>query len=254
MKLIMMTKNLPLKTFTLLGLTFALAFSAVTQAQTLESGNDKNHLLELYTSEGCSSCPPADRLVSSLKDSDELWKKYVPVAFHVDYWDYLGWKDPFASAENSKQQRKKVKDGHARSVYTPAFFIGGKEWRGFFRKRKLSGDNIKTGNLKISVEGNSFQASYNPTQQSYAASKLHIAILGMDRTTKVPKGENAGRTLPHDFVSLQHLQLTANKASQWQQDIDLCRFEPPIAIAAWVDGKKAPAIQALGGKLSLDHC
>src|SRR5690348_8781739 len=70
-----------------------------------ESGDTQTPLLELYTSEGCSSCPPAEAWLSQLKKSPKLWKDFVPVSFHVDYWDYLGWKDPFAMKAYSRRQQ-----------------------------------------------------------------------------------------------------------------------------------------------------
>src|SRR5205814_757208 len=75
-------------------------------ATTFESSDAQSSLIELFTSEGCSSCPPAEKWLSALKSSSDLWKKAVPVAFHVDYWDHLGWRDRFAKPEfTSRQQR-----------------------------------------------------------------------------------------------------------------------------------------------------
>ena len=63
------------------------------------SGGTRTHLVELYSSEGCSSCPPAEKWLGDLRDEAELWRDFVPVAFHVVYWDHLGWRDRFASKE-----------------------------------------------------------------------------------------------------------------------------------------------------------
>ena len=83
----------------LLFATAILSGSAATAGQlVLNSGVEQVTLLELYTSQGCSSCPPAERWLNSYVDSDELWTKTVPLAFHVDYWDYLGWKDSLADS------------------------------------------------------------------------------------------------------------------------------------------------------------
>ncbi len=84
-------------------------------------------LLELYTSEGCSSCPPADRWISKLKKDDRLWSSMIPVAFHVDYWDYIGWKDRFASPEYSLRQRNYARSKNLKTVYTPGFLLNGEE-------------------------------------------------------------------------------------------------------------------------------
>src|SRR5574339_14875 len=85
------------------------------------SSTNRTALLELYTSEGCSSCPPAEAWLSRLKSDARLWKDFVPVAFHVDYWDYLGWRDPFGAAEYSERQRGYAAQWKSRSVYTPGF-------------------------------------------------------------------------------------------------------------------------------------
>src|SRR6266704_4673726 len=76
---------------------FVAAVNAQNTSLTFQSSGEQVALLELYTSEGCSSCPPAETWLSRLKESPGLWKDFVPVAFHVDYWDYLGWRDPWSS-------------------------------------------------------------------------------------------------------------------------------------------------------------
>jgi hypothetical protein len=83
-----------------------------------ESSAARVSLLELYTSEGCSSCPPADRFVNGLKSDRRLWREVVPVAFHVDYWDYIGWQDRFASPQYSERQRSYARSGYVKGVYT----------------------------------------------------------------------------------------------------------------------------------------
>ena len=83
----------------------------------ISSGENNTPLLELFTSEGCSSCPPAEEWLSRQSKSPELWKRFVPVAFHVDYWNYLGWTDPYSSPEWSARQRDYSDSGkHARSI------------------------------------------------------------------------------------------------------------------------------------------
>src|SRR3954454_1449306 len=74
-----------------------LPLSASAEEIVFESKPARTHLIELFTSEGCSSCPPAEAWLSKLKTEPQLWRDFVPVAFHVDYWGHLGWRDPFAS-------------------------------------------------------------------------------------------------------------------------------------------------------------
>src|SRR5881394_2772067 len=85
---------------------FVAAVNAQHTSFTFQSSGEQVALLELYTSEGCSSCPPAETWLSRLKESPKLWKDFVPVAFHVDYWDYLGWKDPFAAKVYTERQHE----------------------------------------------------------------------------------------------------------------------------------------------------
>src|SRR6267154_5087398 len=93
------------------------------------SGEGRTHLLELYTSEGCSSCPPAEAWLGDLRDAPGLWRDFVPVAFHVVYWDQLGWRDRFASKEYTARQYAYSAAWGSDTVYTPGFVLDGAEWR-----------------------------------------------------------------------------------------------------------------------------
>ena len=130
-------------------ITLMVAWIAAAGAQTvhLESPGPRVSLLELYTSEGCSSCPPADRWISTLRDDPRLWHEVVPVAFHVDYWDYIGWKDRFASPVYGNRQRDYARNRHVGTVYTPGFVLAGKEWRSWFRRPELKVDNTVTAGV-----------------------------------------------------------------------------------------------------------
>src|SRR5260370_30783575 len=92
-----------------------------------ESPERQTVLLELFTSEGCSSCPPAESWLSQLKQKPGLWSDFVPVAFHFDYWDYLGWRDRWASQQFSDRQRGYASSCSNHSVYTPRFVLHGNE-------------------------------------------------------------------------------------------------------------------------------
>src|SRR5215217_7350069 len=127
-------------TAVLAALAFCITFTHVLaqqsastlEATTFESGETQNILIELFTSEGCSSCPPAETWLSALKSNQDLWKKIVPVAFHVDYWDRLGWRDRFAKPEFTARQRRYAAAWGGDSVYTPDFVVNAKEWRSWF--------------------------------------------------------------------------------------------------------------------------
>src|ERR1044071_2524185 len=122
-----------------------------SEPKTFESGETQNSLVELFTSEGCSSCPPAEKWLSTLKSSQDLWKKTVPVAFHVDYWDHLGWRDRFAKPEFTSRQQRYAAEWGGDSVYTPGFVVNGKEWRSWFGGNALPIASTKVGVLRVSV-------------------------------------------------------------------------------------------------------
>ncbi|MFA6179751.1 MAG: DUF1223 domain-containing protein, partial [Candidatus Methylopumilus sp.] len=97
----------------------------------IKSGPQVTPLLELYTSEGCSSCPPADQWLSGIAAAGFTSDKVVPLAFHVDYWDYIGWKDRFGKPEFSARQRQAAKSGVSAFVYTPQVMLNGADFRGW---------------------------------------------------------------------------------------------------------------------------
>src|SRR4051794_24892196 len=167
---------------------------------TLESGRTRTHLLELFTSEGCSSCPPAEAWLSQLKDEPRLWRDFVPLAFHVDYWDRLGWRDPFASKQWTARQYDYSARWQSSSVYTPGFVLDGREWR---ERRIPAAANEEAGVLKIvSRDGDLISAKFTPSGRAAAAYDVHVARLVFNQNTNVKAGKNSGRKFPHDFVPL----------------------------------------------------
>ena len=126
-------RPLALLTLLTLSVTPTAQVTAEGDGQRIESPAHRVALVELFTSEGCSSCPPADRWLSELKHDERIWDRLVPVAFHVDYWDYIGWPDRFATKAFGERQRNYARGGNVASVYTPGFVVHGEEWRGWFR-------------------------------------------------------------------------------------------------------------------------
>src|SRR6476469_6677200 len=106
-------------------LALGLVLSARAAERTFESAPQRTHLIELFTSEGCSSCPPAEAWLSKLKSESGLWKDFVPLAFHVDYWDRLGWRDPYAAKQWTARQYDYSSRWNSGSVYTPGFVLNG---------------------------------------------------------------------------------------------------------------------------------
>ncbi len=237
----------------LLGLSALLSTEAtLADTQVFSSGTQPVALIELYTSEGCSSCPPAEAWISSLKNDPGLWKDRVPVAFHVDYWDYLGWKDSLASPAYSARQARYVQSGTVSQSYTPGFVINGREWRRWFRDRVLpSPINQQAGQLRVELEGNRLRARYN--KASKEPLHLNLAILGVGVRTRIKAGENRGMLADQDFVVLGH-SLTESSDGRWNTVLPPMKEIPHrrLALAAWVSRiHDQTRLQATGGWISI---
>lgn len=227
-----------------------------------QSEASQTALLELYTSEGCSSCPPAEAWLSRLKQSPKLWKEFVPVAFHVDYWDYLGWKDVFAAKAYTERQHEYANDWHSRSIYTPGFVLNGKEWGGWSTGSGFSSPpHNEVGVLTAhSDDRQRWVLRFRPGQNN-ASSKYNFcaALLGFDLTSDVKAGENRGRKLEHDFVVLAFASCASKREGDYLKGDVSLSTKPAfkgkrLAVAAWVAPSKDGApIQAVGGWLSLPN-
>jgi len=216
---------------------------------TFRSSELRTHLIELYTSEGCSSCPPADAWVHSLNDNAGLWKDFVPVAFHVDYWDYIGWRDPFASSVYSKRQRSYAGQWKNNRVYTPCFVFNGREWR---PRKAIEKSRDKAGILDARVQGNLVYITFTPEHNLARPRRAWLAQLSGEVSSEVKRGENAGRTLVHDFVSLdlQHA-LMKRTDGRWETILKQSNVDDAMAMAVWVsDEKSFSPEQATGGWLN----
>ena len=226
--------------------------AVTTQAGDLvfESKPARTHLLELFTSEGCSTCPPAEAWLSNLKNEPQLWHDFVPIAFHVDYWDHLGWRDPFASKVWTERQADYSARWKAESVYTPAFVLDGVAWR---NTAVPSASTENPGVLRITINGERVTAVFKPEINSGRHHEIHLARLGFALGAEVTAGENRGRKLMHDFVVLG---LTNEAMKSGLNELRVPAESPKqaansrSAIAAWVTqaGQIEP-IQAVGGWL-----
>ena len=236
----------------LLGLLSLLASPAISaEVLSFDSGSKRVHLFELYTSQGCSSCPPADDWLSDLKTDPRLWRQVVPVAFHVDYWNFLGWHDKYSSRQHSARQRLLARQGGFQ-VYTPGFVLNGQEWRrSRFGRRLELGDAEPAGSLKVTLDQFLATINYAPLPGADESGlEVHVVQMGFDIVTPIGAGENHGRALRQDFVVLAH-QVTAlsRDRKSWHAEVKL-RPQPARAMAAWVSraGDVTP-LQATGGWL-----
>nr|WP_241910666.1 DUF1223 domain-containing protein [Enterovibrio norvegicus] len=205
----------------------AIPFASV--GQTWVNADAPATVVELYTSEGCSSCPPAEATLNALERSADLWNKVIPLAFHVDYWNYIGWDDTFADAAYSQRQRDKVNQGQSSGVYTPGWFINDQEWRGFFARQAIPYANgPRAPTLTATLANKTLRLDYEGTQTLVA----NIALVAMNQTTEVKRGENRGRTLDHDFIVVDF----AKKAGKnhWEYTLPSSLDISADAIAIWL--------------------
>jgi len=176
-----------------------------------ESAARRVPLLELYTSEGCDSCPPVDRWVSTLPSRGFGPDRVVVLAYHVDYWDYIGWRDPYAQARFSERQRVANSRSAARFVYTPQLMLDGKD----FRRAMLRDDfAARLAQLTRMPPKAAIRVSLEDTPETLSANGAWSVASGVDARyaqawlalyenrlgTDVRAGENRGKHLEHDFV------------------------------------------------------
>lgn len=173
----------------------ALVFHAAASAAECRLDFDPRvpQRIELYTSEGCSSCPPADRWLSTLPPRGER----LLLAFHVDYWDALGWRDRFADARHSERQRNSAARWPRARVYTPAVVIDGTEARGWLQALPAPAQ-VPTGALSMQLreQDRRLQLSLDAPD----GLRAYAAITESGLLTKVRAGENRGSMLRHDHV------------------------------------------------------
>lgn len=195
------------------------------------SSNLQATVVELYTSEGCSSCPPADRWLSSLKSDPRLFKSLIPMAFHVDYWDELGWPDRFAQTQFSQRQRSLAEQGLLSQVYTPGLVVNSQEWRAWFNGvRDVPSLADPAGQLTAHYDDGKLAVNF-PERSRY---ELNVAVLGMGLVTEVTAGENRGRRLQHDFVVLALYQQAG--MTDWYLTLDMLpdRGQQQTILAVWL--------------------
>lgn len=238
-----------------------VATSAMAQhpTQSFESPLERVTVVELFTSHGCSSCPPAESWLRKLEQSPGLWQQVIPLAFHVDYWDYLGWKDRFADAAYSQRQREYRRSGGLGSVYTPGLLVNGQEWRGWYWGRSIPhGQPPQVGRLALEGSAEAGLTLRFTPGPDWQASELqaHIAILGSGVESHIGAGENRGRDLQESFVVLTDAQTTETVAPYtWRLDWPAAKPLPSgrQALVAWISGPDGPTpLQAVGGWLSRD--
>jgi hypothetical protein len=180
----------------------------------VQSGPQRTPVIELFTSEGCSSCPPADQWLSTLKGAP-----VVAQAFHVGYWDYIGWVDRFATTANTERQRELASANRLNSIYTPQLLRDGRDWpqwRGA-RPQQFSQGASEPARASISLQqaegADQFSARVKPAE-GVAQWSAYWTVTEHGHNSRVKAGENRGEFLQHDFVVRQYTPVGRYQGAQ----------------------------------------
>jgi hypothetical protein len=224
----------------LLGLIGLILVSPVALGECRATGEGPVAVVELYTSEGCSSCPPADRWLSTLGAAGKGPLRVVPLALHVPYWDYIGWKDRFASPAFEARQRLAARQARATTVYTPQVLVNGHDFRGWGSERfqqLLQHIASQPAQATLTLSARRGPAGTEATVSGRAPAGARVVLAGIESglSTQVQAGENAGARLAHDHVVRHWAELGAVGPEG--------RFELRHAVPAQPDA--APARTAL---------
>jgi hypothetical protein len=218
--------------YRILVLVVMVAFAKAVTAQTT--------VVELFTSQGCSSCLPADELLA------EVQKKYgddvITLSYHVDYWDYIGWKDPFASKAYTQKQYEYASAFGARGVYTPQAIINGNSHFTGSDSRKMQAallentldnrTNITLGDFKNT--GSKLWIPYTLNELSDSNS-LTFALTIKEKTTEVKRGENRNRTLTNHNIVVDEISVVSQKEGSIQLTIpDWVSNTDQLTVVAYV--------------------
>lgn len=234
---------------------------AALAACEVHSGQKTAALVELYTSEGCSSCPPADRQLGQLREALGPDANVVPLALHVGYWDYIGWKDPYAQGAFADRQTWLVHANGQKTLYTPQFFIGGAELRARHStlrdevRRVNATDAAATIRVRAALAAHDRLALDARASASAAAAPLalYVALVESGLVSKVTRGENAGVTLEHDHVVREWIGPVrlASDGARVHRDIALSSAwdRGRLELAAFVQNEQTGRVlQAVGGR------
>lgn len=221
-------------------------------------------LLELYTSEGCNSCPPAEKWLGQLEGKGYGSDKVIPITLHVDYWDYLGWRDIYADPRHSQRQQQHVLRNSLSTAYTPQLILDGKNLRPSrllaSRLKKINSDTAEVEirlsaspikNNQLTVTSHIISAKTGLSR----AEKLFLVLVEDDINSKIKAGENAGRTLKHHSVTrsfLNPVPLNNSAETKVEKVFSIPRNSNPrnLSIVAFVEAEPGIILQVVKLKLA----
>ncbi len=186
----------------------ALATAALTVPATLQAQSAARPVVvELYTSQGCSSCPPADAVLAKIAGRNDV----IALALHVDYWDYIGWKDTFGDKAFSDRQRAYALFAGESTIYTPQMVIGGREKlvgadEGKLARMLQTGAAAKGPQIELTLSGNTLNVKATSSTPLADGTVVQLVRYIPSASVAVKRGENAGRTITY-----------ANIVTSWQK-------------------------------------
>jgi len=203
-------------------------------------------VVELFTSQGCSSCPPAEAFLNELADEDGI----IALELHVDYWDYIGWPDPFASPHITQRQRDYARELELRYVYTPQMVIDGRYQEvgsdeAAIKRivgRLAGSDSRKLGISFVAEEGNRDTVRI-PARPYSGEAAVWLIAFDDKHTTKIGRGENAGRTITYMNV-VNSLNRIGSWAGSEPEEIAMPQPGPGEGVAIWIQAGEAGPILA----------
>jgi len=228
---------------TLLAAIVGLTFLALPLATATAGGNVV--VVELYTSQGCNSCPPADAALAEISKRDDV----IALSLHVDYWDYIGWRDTFAQRQFGQRQAAYRDAWHKSVVYTPQMVVqGGHEVEGS-RPRNLAATITAAQEtdppIKVTVErqGGMLKCRIEPGPKPVAGT-IWIAKYTKSATVEITRGENAGRNITYANV-VTSLNRIGSWAGSEPDEVAMPQPEPGEGVAIWIqDGEGGPILAA----------
>jgi hypothetical protein len=205
-------------------LTLVIGMVAVLESQTPRPG-DAPVVIELFTSQGCSSCPSADALLRRIAADPKLRGKVIPLAYHVDYWNHLGWRDPFSSREWSQRQGDYVRAMKLPSAYTPQIVVNGaREMVGSNSGqvyRAIEEESRRKHDGRVNVRIDRGQAIVHAQAAQAGVELVIVTFEDGAADTKVARGENSGRTVVNDAIVRSLMRARTQPGRELEQRVAL---------------------------------
>lgn len=230
---------------------FLCCCSVPVLAQPCQSTANPAILVELFTSEGCSSCPPADAWLAQMAQQFDP-QQVITLAWHVDYWDYIGWKDELASAQFSARQRQRVQAARSDSMYTPQLMVNGQTHFWHEQAKALIQQQLAAAappSLQFSAQlnnNNEWQLQLKPRVLP-PNTVLRAALIGDTQTRKIKAGENSGRTLTHPSPVLAYVEHVSDTVSFKRSSAK------PVRAVVWLERLNQSEVLAVSS-LNLAAC